>query len=62
MEVSIIQEKIDKVKNRLNEINNLFNIYNINDKESITTFKEEINSYKELLKKINDEELNGTIK
>ncbi len=62
MEVSIIQEKIDMVKNRLNEINNLFNIYNINDKESITTFKEEINSYKELLKKINDEELNGTSK
>ena len=62
MEVSIIQEKIDMVKNRLSEINNLFNIYNINDKESIDTFKEEINSYKELLKKINDEELNGTIK
>ena len=62
MEVSIIQEKIDMVKNRLSEINNLFNIYNINDKESITTFKEEINSYKELLKKINDEELNGTSK
>jgi hypothetical protein len=50
------------VKNRLSEINNLFNIYNINDKESINTFKEEINSYKELLKKINDEELNGTSK
>jgi archaellum component FlaC len=62
MEVSIIQEKIDMVKNRLSEINNLFNIYNINDKESIETFKEEINSYKELLKKINDEELNGTSK
>jgi hypothetical protein len=62
MEVSIIQEKIDMVKNRLSEINNLFNIYNINDKESINTFKEEINSYKELLKKINDEELNGTSK
>lgn len=62
MEVSIIQEKIDMVKNRLSEINNLFNIYNINDKESIDTFKEEINSYKELLKKINDEELNGTSK
>ena len=39
MEVSIIQEKIDMVKNRLSEINNLFNIYNINDKESIDTFK-----------------------
>jgi archaellum component FlaC len=62
MQVSIIQEKIDMVKNRLSEINNLFNIYNINDKESINTFKEEINSYKELLKKINDEELNGTSK
>ena len=62
MEVSIIQEKIDMVKNRLSEINNLFNIYNINDKGSINTFKEEINSYKELLKKINDEELNGTSK
>jgi|LakMenE01Jun11ns_1017448.scaffolds.fasta_scaffold8698048_1 hypothetical protein len=62
MNILEIQEKIDIVKNRLSEINNLFNIYNINDKESIDTFKEEINSYKELLKKINDEELNGTSK
>ena len=62
MEVSIIQEKIDMVKNRLNEINNLFNIYNINDKESITSFREELNSYKEILKKISNEELNGTSK
>ena len=62
MNILEIQEKIDMVKNRLSEINNLFNIYNINDKESINTFKEEINSYKELLKKINDEELNGTSK
>jgi hypothetical protein len=62
MNILEIQEKIDIVKNRLSEINNLFNIYNINDKESINTFKEEINSYKELLKKINDEELNGTSK
>jgi hypothetical protein len=57
-----IQEKLDIIKNRLDEINNLFNIYNINDKESIEILQEEIQLYKEELKKIFNEELNGTIK
>ena len=57
-----IQERIDIIKNRLDEINNLFNIYNINDKESIEILQEEIQLYKEELKKIFNEELNGTIK
>ena len=57
-----IQERIDIIKNRLDEINNLFNIYNINDKESIEILQGEIQLYKEELKKIFNEELNGTIK
>ena len=57
-----IQKKIDEIKNRLDEINNLFNIYNINDKESIEILQEEIQLYKVELKKIFNEELNGTIK
>lgn len=57
-----IQERIDIIKNRLDEINNLFNIYNINDKESIEILQEEIQLYKVELKKIFNEELNGTIK
>jgi hypothetical protein len=57
-----IQERIDIIKNRLDEINNLFNIYNINDKESIEILQEEIQLYKEELKKIFNEELNGAIK
>jgi len=57
-----IQKKIDEIKNRLDEINNLFNIYNINDKESIEILQGEIQLYKEELKKIFNEELNGTIK
>ena len=62
MDISVIREKISEIKNRLDEVNNLFNIYNINDEESITAFREELNSYKEILKKISNEELNGTIK
>lgn len=62
MDISVIRKKISEIKNRLDEVNNLFNIYNINDEESITAFREELNSYKEILKKISNEELNGTIK
>ena len=62
MNILEIQKKISEIKNRLDEVNNLFNIYNINDEESITSFREELNSYKEILKKISNEELNGTIK
>jgi hypothetical protein len=57
-----IQERIDSIKNRLDEINNLFNIYNINDKESIEILQEEIQLYKEELKNIFNEKLNGAIK
>lgn len=52
-----IQEKINTIKNRLDEINNLFSIYNINDVESLKFLLEEIETYKEELKKISDEEL-----
>lgn len=62
MIVSEIQEKINQISIRLEEINNLFNIYNINDKESIEILQEEIQLYKEELKKIFNEELNGAIK
>lgn len=62
MVVSEIQEKINQISIRLEEINNLFNIYNINDKESIEILQEEIQLYKEELKKIFNEELNGAIK
>jgi hypothetical protein len=62
MNILEIQKKISEIKNRLDEVNNLFNIYNINDEESITSFREELNSYKEILKKISNEELNGTSK
>jgi hypothetical protein len=61
MVVSEIQEKINQISIRLEEINNLFNIYNINDKESIEILQEEIQLYKEQLKKIFNEELNGAI-
>lgn len=57
-----IQEKIDIIKNRLDEINNLFDIYNINDEESMNYFINEIQSYKEELKKISDEKLKRTNK
>ena len=56
-----IQERIDIIKNRLDEINNLFDIYNINDEESMNYFINEIQSYKEELKKISDEKLKRTI-
>jgi hypothetical protein len=62
MEVSEIQEKLDEIKNRLGEVNNLFNIYNINDEESVNAFRVELNTYKELLKKISNEELRRAIK
>ena len=57
-----IQERIDIIKNRLDEINNLFDIYNINDEESMNYFINEIQSYKEELKKISDEKLKRTNK
>jgi hypothetical protein len=57
-----IQKKIDDIKNRLDEINNLFDIYNINDEESMNYFINEIQSYKEELKKISDEKLKRTNK
>jgi len=62
MKVSEIQEKLDEIKNRLGEVNNLFNIYNINDEESVNAFRVELNTYKELLKKISNEELKRAIK
>lgn len=62
MNILEIQKKISEIKDRLDEVNNLFNIYNINDEESITSFREELNSYKEILKKISNEELNRTSK
>ena len=62
MKVSEIQEKLDEIKNRLGEVNNLFNIYNINDEESVNAFRVELNTYKELLKKISNEELRRAIK
>jgi predicted nucleotide-binding protein (sugar kinase/HSP70/actin superfamily) len=62
MKVSEIQEKLDEIKNRLGEVNNLFNIYNINDEESVNAFRVELNAYKELLKKISNEELKRAIK
>ena len=57
-----IQKKIDEIRNRLVEINNLFDIYNINDEESMNYFINEIQSYKEELKKISDEKLKRTNK
>ena len=57
-----IQKKIDEIRNRLYEINNLFDIYNINDEESMNYFINEIQSYKEELKKISDEKLKRTNK
>jgi len=57
-----IQKKIDEIRNRLDEINNLFDIYNINDEESMNYFINEIQSYKEELKKISDEKLKRTNK
>jgi len=62
MVVLEIQKKIDDIKNRLDEINNLFDIYNINDEESMNYFINEIQSYKEELKKISDEKLKRTNK
>jgi hypothetical protein len=57
-----VQNKIDDIRNRLDDISNLFYIYNITDREQITYLIEELNSYKEELKKISDEKLNRTIK
>lgn len=62
MVVSEIQEKINEISIRLEEINNLFHIYSINDKDSIELLQEEIQLYKEELKKIFNEELIGAIK
>lgn len=61
MIIEEIQKKIDEISVRLDEINNLFSIYNIDDEKTIIIIREELSSYKEMLKKIYDEELNGTI-
>lgn len=52
-----IKNRLMEMSERISEINEFFNTYNISDKDSITSVREEVDTYKKELKKITDEKL-----
>ena len=55
--IKLLKEEINGIELRINDIYKILDIYNIDDSESINSIREELNTYKERLEKINNEEL-----